>query len=362
MHFAERGFAQKDITEFENGENMSLAAGTINDVLRKTADAVLRDWEVFHAQAERPILWHYTTMAGLYGIFTSGSMRFTDAAFLNDLSEMTWAVELFDSVVKERIARGGLLPEVTEFLERALQGIKSDLENRDEFGIINQAFVACFCKEGDSLHLWRAYTGNGRGYSIGFFPDFIRARLKPLRVTGYQYDRVYVPALRKVIYDKTEQEQHITALIDAFEKAIVTYISSGGHMTAPHVFSRGIYRVFYEYLCTFKHPTFSEEHEWRFIYLPDLSRRISEDDQKKMAENRINYRERDGYLLPFLVADIETDSKDGRKRLPFEEIYVGPGLDVRLGRRSINAYLLRKEFYLGSLIRIRESDVPLRVL
>ncbi len=334
----------------------------LNDHLRATADALLVDWEVHHAQNEPPLLWHYTGMKGLYGIFNSGEMWFSDAAFLNDTSEMSHAVDLFESEVAERLKAAGLTPEAKEFLERAVQGIKGDLEDRQLFGFTNPAFVSCFCRKGDSLHLWRAYTGNARGYSVGFFPDFIRGRLKPLRVTSYQYDRVYIPVLRRVIYDPDEQKGLLKKLIDAFVKAIDDFVSGGGSIRVPHLFSRGLYRVFYEYLCCFKHYKFSEEHEWRFIYLPDFSRQISEDEQRKMPETKINFRESNNYLIPYLVANIETDPKDGRKRLPFEDIYVGPGLDIELGRRSINAYLLRKEHYLGSLIHIMKSDVPLRAL
>src|SRR4029079_15168434 len=93
-----------------------------------------------------------------------------------------YAVDVADEVIKERIDDPNMDPLVKEYLESFSAKINGDRENRQAFGFINPAFVACFCMDGDSLHLWRAYTARGRGYSIGFFPDVIHNELKPLLI------------------------------------------------------------------------------------------------------------------------------------------------------------------------------------
>lgn len=52
------------------------------------------------------------------------------------------------------------------------------------------------------------------------------------------------------------------------------------------------------------------------------------------------------------------DGKDSL-RLPFEDIYTGPGLDEQLALASLNSFLLRRG-YLGSVLNIKHSSVPLR--
>lgn len=152
----------------------------LKQILEKTVDDYLYSWELRHSQ--RPdYLWHYTSIAGVRGIFTEGCLWFSDAAFLNDSSELSYAVDVAEDVIKQKLQEEAN-PLVQEYLQSFLAKIKGDREHQQSFGFNSPAFVVCFCKEGDSLHLWRAYTGNGRGYSIGFFPDVILSQLKPLHV------------------------------------------------------------------------------------------------------------------------------------------------------------------------------------
>src|SRR6185295_6298686 len=137
--------------------------------------------------------------------------------------------------------------------------------------------------------LWRAYTGNGRGYSIGFFPDMILAQLKPLKIeetifrppsdktsTNVQRQtRIYDPALRGVIYDVDHQRELLGKLIESFIQVVGEFesvLQSGDVNNWTRIaFSNRLYPVFYHYLCCFKHPTFRDEKEWRLIYAPRFS-------------------------------------------------------------------------------------------
>jgi hypothetical protein len=354
--------------------------------LEETATLRLYEWDVLHSDYPGE-LWHYTGVKGIRGILSEGHLRFSDAAFLNDHSELAYAVDLAEEVIKEKLsAPPG--PLVQEYLEAFQRRIKSDKENRREYGFVNPAFVACFCKDGDSLHLWRAYTGNGRGYSIGFFPDMILAQLKPLKIEEAIYrppsdktstnvqrqTRIYEPALRSVIYEVDQQRDLLGKLIESFIQVVNEFepVLQSGNVNnwTRTAFSNRLYPVFYHYLCSFKHPTFRDEKEWRLIYTPKFS--PPSEDQEGIATTAIKYRESGDYIVPYLTANVARvyEASEGEEKpkgelkakiidLPFETIIAGPGLDETLARASLNSFLLRRG-YLGSLVSIEHSSVPLR--
>ena len=348
----------------------------------------LHEWEVRHSSLP-DYLWHYTSISGVKGILTEGNLWFSDATFLNDTSELSHAVDIAEEVIGQRLKEEGSKPVVREYLQAFLDRAKGDREDRQSVGSINSAFVACFCKDGDSLHLWRAYTSGGRGYSIGFFPNIILSQLKPLQITErllptklledgsldfHEKSRIYRPALREVIYDEEEQKALLEKLVDSFSQIIIDFESElqlgNVNNWTKFAFVDQLFPVFYQYLCCFKHPTFKEEHEWRFIYTPDL--RLLPTTAKGAIKKDIEYRESGGYIVPYIKVNI-AERQENIKRvdqvkskrivnvreIPFEEIITGPGLDEKLARASLHSFLTRNGS-LGTSIGIEHSSVPLR--
>jgi hypothetical protein len=228
-----------------------------------TVNAFLYDWEVRHSKFPE-YLWHYTSITGVKGILMEASLWFSDATFLNDSSELSYAVDVAEKVIKQRVEGGGISLLIREQLQAFLTKIKSDRESRQAFGFIKPAFVACFCEEGDSLHLWRAYTGNGRGYSVGFFPEAILDQLKTLQVEEILYvkssedgsrqidpeTRWYAPALRQVIYEEEEQNNILCKVIDSFSQILTDFENEfqSGSAWIRGIFTEKLFSVFYHYL------------------------------------------------------------------------------------------------------------------
>jgi Protein of unknown function (DUF2971) len=351
-----------------------------NNRWEETVRNYLYKWGVRHNKYPHH-LWHYTSIAGVKGLLSEGKLWFSNAAFLNDSTELSYAIDVEEEVIKQRIENKNTEPLVRKSLEYFLAKIKRGREYRQEFGFTNPSFVACFCKEGDSLHLWRAYTGNGRGYSIGFLPNVILSKLKPILIKEIlvpssenegtrkvrRPTRLYKPALREIIYEETEQKKLLNNVLDSFSQIVVDNKSDFQWDALPANFIWNLHSIFNEYLSCFKHPAFKEEREWRFIYSPDFLSEPETHDSFDRGE--IEYRESGGYIVPYFKVNIsevlESAEDENAKarvpvlRLPFESIISGPGLDGKLARASLNSFILRKG-YLNHPIHICHSSVPLR--
>jgi hypothetical protein len=353
--------------------------------LGETTVQCLNEWTARHSDYPHE-LWHYTDASGLKGILEEGELWLSDVTLLNDRSELSRAVDVAEEVLNEIFGENTISPVVREYFQSFLTGIKGHREDRRTYGFINPSFVGCFCKQGDSLHLWRSYTEHGKGYSIGLFPDFITQYLTPLRVSEIAVvkrtsemrrdvswqSRLYKPSWREVIYRSEEQKDLLKRLFDAFVQVasdFETDLPTGNVNNWTKIaFVSRLETVFNSYLSCFKDPAFENEQEWRLIYTLAPDSEVRGD----FPEARIHYRLFGDYMVPYLkikIAEIikpltqegsagieERDVKD----IPFETIICGPGLDETLARASLNAFLLR-EGNLGSLVNIEASRVPWRV-
>lgn len=357
-----------------------MADADVDSLKSRLADisgSFIDEWLRIHADYPGT-LWHYTNAQGLLGILQNNELWFSDASFLNDASEMSYAVELTEKLVAERLKVESVTPLEKEYLESFLKSIISHRDNIKDYAFVNPSFVCCFCEEADSLHLWRAYSDHGRGYSIGLYLDHIIRKLAPIRLAerAVHNDRLvetwhyFRPFLCKVIYQEEEQQRIINRLLDMLVQAIkdapAEFPSGDVNNIHKMIVTSRLFRLFYLCLVCFKHPTFKDEREWRLIYAPDFFREDKDPGSASIAE--LHYRPSGSYFVPYLKVDVSREievehegSKVKMKKLVFETIFSGPGLDERLARASFNAYALRNG-YLGFNVGMRPSKVPLRSL
>ena len=118
------------------------------------------------------IVYHYTSPDGLYAIFESGNLRFTDYRFLNDKHEyvhinepLALAMEQVKNQLKHPENLDGLLDAIAE-VERKQPA---------------KHYVFCTSLSPDSLSMWNYYNRGAsyQGYNIGFFRDMVFPRLIP---------------------------------------------------------------------------------------------------------------------------------------------------------------------------------------
>jgi hypothetical protein len=165
-----------------------VASGDLEPQPLSDVAAALTDWQnrwtAFGTEDVPDILYHYTDAAGFHGICRSGSLWASDAAFLNDSSELEYTSSVLEHVVSELKAEYSDDPAPQAVLHAMTDLITDDL--RPDFDVC----VSCFCPDGDLLSQWRGYPANGGGYAIGFRTSAL------LKTPGM---------MRRVLYEKKAQ-------------------------------------------------------------------------------------------------------------------------------------------------------------
>jgi hypothetical protein len=114
------------------------------------------------------ILWHYTTGAGFLGIMQSGSIHATQAACLNDSTEIRYANRIYrnaiESLQNKHVDDARANAFITKLLKYSEEPPEVPSHGPSRF------FVACFSSKEDDLTQWRSYGGPGgeNGYALGF--------------------------------------------------------------------------------------------------------------------------------------------------------------------------------------------------
>ena len=215
---------------------------------------------------KRPMLAHYTSVATLEGIVKNDEIWFSNPLFMNDLQEL----------------RFGMVEGLNAF--RQHKGIEAACGSSERYEILNKAFaylfdqfankhaidtyVFCLAEhdpENDDglLSMWRGYGGNGSGVAIVFDSAKIN------------YLEGFTPLIiSSVIYASEKDrlswiEGKLTEFCDILR---VKEIPSDKLYVAAHQLFERI-KMFSLFT---KHHGFSEEREWRIVYLRerDVGRRL----------------------------------------------------------------------------------------
>ena len=280
--------------------------------------------------AQDPIaeLYHYTTLQGAYGIITTKQLWLTKIQYLNDVTELRYAIDLF----RETVANWGakLNPEERAFIDKVAYELGS-------FTGTNVC-VASFCAHSDLLSQWRAYGAEAKGVALGFSGSF----LKDIANRG-------IVRTWKCVYERTQHEAIIRELVEMalrcfnmrntlrddaarerFTQDIVGYFNTTFLQVAP----------------VLKDRSFCEEKEWRIISASIKS--TSPDYDVVLLGSR---------LLPIYKLDFPVAEDGGCAVL--SRIRLGPTGDTELVSKAIFS-LLNKHGYTGT--SIQPSLIPYRAV
>lgn len=319
-------------------------------------------------------LYHYTTLTGLVGIASSHSLWASDVRYLNDASELSYAVELISGVVTETLSEAD-----TDALHSVLPRY-SGFANAFEYG--RRPFVACFCEEGDLLSQWRGYRSGQTGYSLGMDLSTL-ARIGNLPPNTY---------LRKVVYDTDEQRAEVREVVQVWLQTAEALLNSDRGLSTEDVFPYpaiwALQEALAEHHLCFKHPAFAEEREWRLIKLVDvreelrlLDHRRTEEMLRATAERmeelgvdmpdlhtawgeadaegiEINFRRSAVGLVPYVELPLLEGAGVFTGRLPLWEVIQGPTANPDLARESAAMFLESRGY--GFHTDLKVSGIPLR--
>jgi hypothetical protein len=279
-----------------------------------------------------PHLYHYTTLQGLEGIVLNNNMWATNAAYLNDHSELRYGHQLLVEAINRLGVEtgGGLSEQATRLLDRCRLADPTADERL-------HVYLTCFCKEPDLLSQWRAYSTSGGGYALEVEPSSFLS----------------LPGLRmiEVIYDRRQQESHVHRLLrTALEtmEANAKALEPKDADTLAFAFVQMIIVHLWEFFISVKDPAFREEQEWRLVWT-----------SSERFDDALRFRRSGGLLVPFVELDVCAPDGDMAGRLPVTNVVMGPTVSNDLAETSLRMFLTCRGY---ASTGIRRSVVPLRGL
>jgi len=331
-----------------NKEKQSSTTVILDSLSREFDNATLPQWWDIHYQNMPHYLYHYTTGAGLIGIFESNKIWASNVLYMNDRSEILHGLQLASTIVGEKQQQASL-PETRDFLN----GVEAIL---DPAKWLFDFYVACFCAKDDVLSQWRGYAGMGNGYALAVFPEELEH--------GSGNGIAPNIGLRKVIYDEQEQIEIINVAVDKGCELLEKESTKARveKLALAYRIQRKLFDRLLECVVCFKHKSFQEEEEWRMIH-----KLRSVNDEEWRNENKLTptdqditplkFRDAGGRIVPYIALDFSSSNKPNIGRLPIEAVRHGPAVIPELAKKSL--FLLSQKYGYKGLM-VEGSDVPLR--
>jgi hypothetical protein len=260
-----------------------------------------------------PVLYHYTTQAGLLGILQGNCMWATAAQYLNDSSEYEYWLHL----IAERLTAAANAT-VDEGEGARLSAISAGLT------AFRSVCIVSLTTEGDSLSQWRAYGGNSGGVALGL-------RSARLREAAHEQGFYLFPCL----YTEEQQLAAVNALIKEFRDRM---IASTEWDDTDH---GGCVATAMRVAVTIKNESFREEGEWRLISRPRMIKHL-------------DFRPGVSMLIPYVRFALGED-----RTAYLDAVRIGPTPHPELGVASVQM-LLRNLDLLEPESRVAPTRIPFR--
>lgn len=283
-------------------------------------------------------LYHYTTASGLKGILDSKKLWFTDAFHLNDPTEIEYGMKLAVEAFKNVSIKYN-----NSVISRFCSGNIPFFENGHASYF--RYFIASFSTDRDDLGQWRAYSDNGKGFSLGLSPEYF----------GYT-DGVPIEANRKILvskicYDEQEarrkQEDVINRAISSINRAGCRTACEGNE-NIKNNFLKEISiaiadRIIWNALSC-KHEAYKAEHEIRLMMVIPVHK----------VQPFLKTRIRGSSIVPYVEFFLDDLYEKGK----IAEIVTGPAAD-KMSRDALENLLQGHKICFEQLIK--PSKIPYRI-
>lgn len=318
-----------------------------------------------------PELWHYTTANGLYGILTSQVLRATNIFYLNDDDEFKGFFDnkLFDllwrdvnkgarhaliSPKKRKIIEShGGVESFTEYVTRNLHlSIKNVTHEMD-------AFVASFCSPSGNnisdglLSQWRGYGRDG-GYAVVFDTQGLKQLLEG-EMSRYLYSFSHWGDV-DYFYKDSDRYEEVVEWESIVSESAEDLVFEGDEEKFQEK-AMVLFEPILALATRHKHGGFSEEKEVRMTMIPVTEDEVLEKDLRESEtkiKKGIQYRIRNGMLVPFINLFENTSTDADIDGLPITKIIIGPHPDREKRKKSIESML--KQLNINADVFI--SEIP----
>lgn len=277
-------------------------------------------------------IYHYTKPEKLLNILSGGTLRFSNALYLNDKEEIAYSYRLIVRLIDE-------IPELNSDLFGKIKihfsnKYKHIIDGENDFRNKLEYFTTSFSTESDNLTLWNNYAKgkNYTGYNIGFDKKKLIAEMT---------ENNYLPIFGSVIYDKQKQVKIIHAI---FKKWNMLFNRA---LKCKKTNEVKLFDILFELIDVlsivsifFKNPQFKNEHEYRIVMVNAFGPENSK--PTKVVE-------KNGLFVPYLEYKFSKDS--------VTSINIGPTFDENIFYTSTNRMLLNFGYEDKEVCR---SKIPLR--
>lgn len=289
-------------------------------------------------------LAHYTSLEVMKSIICDQEVWLSNPLFMNDWEEMRFGIQagmdIFFSAEAVDAAAGS--PTRADILKNEVRRLHERLDDSGAFDI----YVLCLSEHDPDntdgrLSMWRAYGKQGAGAAIVFDP------------TKAPQDDGHPLVIGKVTYASREtRRQEITALIANWCGLVQQAAPNDDELKIAAQF---IFDLLKSYALTTKHDGFSEEREWRVIYIPER-------DPGRAYKDALSYIIGQRGVEPKLKLKAETAIGDsGIQFLDLiDSIILGPSISSGLSQLGIERMF---EIHgISPKPKLVASTIPLRTL
>lgn len=277
------------------------------------------------------IVYHYTSIEGLFKIISSNELWLTDYEYMNDSSEIIHGLDIAKEVLKE-IEGLPMYSEQQDIVRAWRQFL--DVKHKDRI------HIACFSTDGDNLSQWKGYGGSGAGVSIG------------LDITDYSFwHENSEMRLGRVVYEQDKQTEilrnffHLCLtmsdwdngkqITDVYGKAIP--IEKGRDCFKDYIGDK-----LAQFIVFFKNEAFKDEREIRWVH--QENNRVHNSIEIPYVKRK--FRIKGNQIIPYTTStDLSNVDNMGalkmtkNDKLPIKQIVVGPQENASLVIAGIKEYL-----------------------
>jgi len=275
-----------------------------------------------------PKLYHYTTLTTLKKIIESKKILATHIKYLNDKSEIQYAIDkVLSPAIKyiekekdEEEEKGIITGENRENIQKFLNRLKKEAKKQSSINL----YITSLSTESDTLSQWRGYGKGEDSVCIGFDAQ---------KIIENSCNRI---GIFEVEYGNEGEEKSLSVIMD-YLKSINDILSKHPNEEISDEQYSSLLNIFFVYLAKAKDDVWKGEHECRVIY--------NSKNDKIEPEFRIDLGK--GYLVPYLKENLYEIS----------EIILPQSDNFESIKIAIKKLLRNNDF--KENIEIKESKIPI---